>query len=1034
MVKRILSQNTFGVVGTRRANPSSKLVLNGGNGKMQAIQYDRATTSNNIYLSEIGYDGTVTVLSSVAAPFVFTDVVAAAFQTAGDIALVAVGPADSSTRGNIRYIKYTRSTNSWGAWENVPGSDGSTYALAVDVCVGEIGDVLVTWNDAKRAFFSILFNRVMLAVKKASDGTWFNSVISDDNSTSGSGGSSGTIGGARANAISIASLGTNRPSFRDYVIYYGCGFLQDGDYGVTGYKVRLAYDYSTIQKGAIESQLMRGEANSGGDTGSNAIAQQLGERVIRIYRIGNGSKFAVAIMHGSVNYKVGILVNQITGSGTEFNVTSIMPLKTSTLPQGGGNFNAISAFFDSFFTDRHRASPGAVAFTGFKNPGNSNLVIKNVTFRFTDDNYTNGEFSSPHEYGIPSGLSSLYGIHSLGDRNVDASKVPILVESYSAFNTTAVNAWEIMWADLGVPQAVGGTVAQPIKSTNPADGSVVPTAHPTVTSQVDLDTNSGQSKYKVHVQFAKNTGFTTSLIDWYPGNSDWGYVAGTLSGPSVPLSATLPNAYTLTNGTWYMRARLVDEYSSFGPWTGTRELTVGHPPQAGPPFSPINAVEWIPSGSNSLLNFDWEFTDTSPTDSQTAFQVRVYDAATNSLIHESGKVLSTASQYQITITSAQKDVQLYWQVKLWDTDDVAGTFSAPTYFLVSTPPVVTVDSPTSGSVLPTGVPTISGNIDVSGGRDVKEYTVSITQGGVPIWSVRRVGPFPDGYVFAEKVPQGYLQDEQSYTLQVSAIEAGGLQSTSGMIPFSVDWIPPAGPDDITADLSHYNTDGEGYVLVEWGDESREAPNFVGWNVYRKSDLLNTDSGVVIEEGQLVLIHQERAVGNSYQHQDYFAPSGYKTTYYVTQVVNRDGQDIESDKLFWVMTVPQSDGYWLLAPSDFEGEDEAFKLSNVTGDNFTHEREESEIVVIGVGRTFQKGQDLGVKGTLDAQLRHTNGTTARQKKLKIEQLTDSGARLWLRNPFGDIYPVNVSALAITRIAGVGTSEFCDIQIPYAEVGR
>jgi hypothetical protein len=131
-------------------------------------------------------------------------------------------------------------------------------------------------------------------------------------------------------------------------------------------------------------------------------------------------------------------------------------------------------------------------------------------------------------------------------------------------------------------------------------------------------------------------------------------------------------------------------------------------------------------------------------------------------------------------------------------------------------------------------------------------------------------------------------------------------------------------------------------------------------------------------------------------------------------------------------VPQSDGYWLIEPSSDNIGADAFKLSIVTGDSFSDEQEESEFTVIGRGRIVNKGQRLGYKGTLDVQLRDTGGTTARQKRLRLVNLQQTPRQLWLRNPFGDIFRVNISAMSIGRIAGVGSSEFCDVSIPYSEV--
>jgi hypothetical protein len=88
--------------------------------------------------------------------------------------------------------------------------------------------------------------------------------------------------------------------------------------------------------------------------------------------------------------------------------------------------------------------------------------------------------------------------------------------------------------------------------------------------------------------------------------------------------------------------------------------------------------------------------------------------------------------------------------------------------------------------------------------------------------------------------------------------------------------------------------------------------------------------------------------------------------------------------------------------------------------------------MGRGRLVNKGQYLGPKGSLDVRLRSTGLLTARQKRLRVLAIQQEVGDLFLRNPFGDVWSVNMSNMAVSRIAGVGSSEFCDVTIPYAEV--
>jgi hypothetical protein len=62
-----------------------------------------------------------------------------------------------------------------------------------------------------------------------------------------------------------------------------------------------------------------------------------------------------------------------------------------------------------------------------------------------------------------------------------------------------------------------------------------------------------------------------------------------------------------------------------------------------------------------------------------------------------------------------------------------------------------------------------------------------------------------------------------------------------------------------------------------------------------------------------------------------------------------------------------------------------------------------------------------------------GKTARQKRLDLLDFQSRNAPLYLRNPFGDVWKVNVSAMQVGRLSGVGVREFVDVQIPYSQVG-
>jgi hypothetical protein len=154
-----------------------------------------------------------------------------------------------------------------------------------------------------------------------------------------------------------------------------------------------------------------------------------------------------------------------------------------------------------------------------------------------------------------------------------------------------------------------------------------------------------------------------------------------------------------------------------------------------------------------------------------------------------------------------------------------------------------------------------------------------------------------------------------------------------------------------------------------------------------------------------------------------------------QMVDHFGDQITSAFSAGVTVTPKSEGYWFIVPNNDTSIPDAFKLSNVTRDSYNDEYEETFMTIIDGGRKQEIGQHLGPSGTLTAQLRDSAGQSARQKKRRLEVMKEQGVtNLYMRTPFGDLYRVGVSNLGVERIAGVGTSEFVDVTIPYMEVGE
>lgn len=587
-------------------------------------------------------------------------------------------------------------------------------------------------------------------------------------------------------------------------------------------------------------------------------------------------------------------------------------------------------------------------------------------------------------------------------------------------NPSVLNAYMYKEA---VPSLSGGNISR----LEPVDGSANNIANPDLRVGARIGLTNSPSLYRPQYELARDSTFTTSLIQFTPAASFFKRLDSTSgTNSAVWYAPRLPSGYSLAKATWYIRARLVDYFGNVGAWSATQSFGVGHPPKANAIMPKNGIFNW----HGGEVTFAWGFSDPSPTDTQTAYNVTASDASTGAVLYTSGKIASSVKYHTTTLAGTIKNKDVEWSVIVYDSEDTPSTPSAPVNFRLSDPPTVTITTPASNVVIGTSMPTINFGINTFEGRRIKEYSILVTQGAELIWSKRLVTDAASGATFGVKMDQGHLRNEQFYSVQVLTTDDGGLQGQSLVIPFSTSWVVPASPTGQVANPSAYNTDGLGYVDIVWADTARDA-DFIAWHVSRKSDMID-DYGVVVSEGEWVPVGSIYEIATSYSFKDYYAPSNYITQYSVVQSINRAGQDIDSNPALTPLIIPQSDGYWLIEPTVAGDAASAYKLSNVTGESFTPEQEEAAIVVIGRGRVVNKGQRLGRTGTLDAQLRNTDGTSARQKRMRLEQIQENPRQLFLRNPFGDIFQVSVSDMTITRIAGVGKAEFVDVSIPYSEV--
>ncbi len=368
-------------------------------------------------------------------------------------------------------------------------------------------------------------------------------------------------------------------------------------------------------------------------------------------------------------------------------------------------------------------------------------------------------------------------------------------------------------------------------------------------------------------------------------------------------------------------------------------------------------------------------------------------------------------------------------------DDVVGPYSPYGLFTIRDAPTIVVNNPAVGVNVTTALPTVQFVPSVGTGRVLVKYRLIISQGNTSVFDSSWVyaptsAGWASGTVLDYSKPVSVLDNNQDYTYQFRVVDNTGLEGRISVAAHTT-WVVPSAPDTVTVNLTPYNTEDQGYALVQWTEASPDA-DFRAWVVLRRDRLVDPITLVDLEVGpynELTRLFDPLVM----EYKDFYAPSGYSVDYQVIQLVDRFGDQIPSAPTS-ATALPRSDGYWFIIPENESSIPDAFRLSNVTADSYTDEYEKSMFTVIDGGRKVDQGQHLGLAGTLTAQLRDSAGQSARQKKHRLELMkSQSTVILHMRTPFGDLYRVYVNDLQISRIAGVGSSEFCDVQVAYMEVG-
>lgn len=540
---------------------------------------------------------------------------------------------------------------------------------------------------------------------------------------------------------------------------------------------------------------------------------------------------------------------------------------------------------------------------------------------------------------------------------------------------------------------------------SPAPTSVTPNGGTVTTDRPILGCRlpvGAWSTVRAQWQLATDAGFTTNVRLVAEPVTD--LKSGEVNGNGVLTSEVVDAAGELFQGTWYVRARALDRLGLPGTWSSSVSFTVAHAPfTAG--HSPTDGAS-RDFGGSGLTGVSWAFGDPSPYDLQTAYQIIVERNSDGLELYNSGKTVSTARSETISVSGTYKDVLLRWRVRVWDSDDVVGSYSANQQFYMRDAPTVTLVYPDPVELeINTPAPTVQWTFAASSGRTQLAYRVIFrSSDGLEIL---HDSLWQSGTDTSYVIPAPLFENGETYGLTLQVRDSVLLEGTE-VVSVDAAWDPPQSPA-FTVEATAYDTLGK--VTLAWTNAELDGL-FNEYLVYRR------------KQGDTLWTELYRTATNqaNYTFEDYSAGANQTWQYAVVQSAERFGVPIES--VYEPADTPLVGTiYWLISESQ---PSLSVPLPQVTADSFTDEYEEGEIPLIGRGRRVEVGTHFGYRGQLTANVWGSDLIA------RVEALKALREPLLLRNPFGGVWMVHASNVSVERIPGVGVNEYATLTIPYVEV--
>lgn len=208
-----------------------------------------------------------------------------------------------------------------------------------------------------------------------------------------------------------------------------------------------------------------------------------------------------------------------------------------------------------------------------------------------------------------------------------------------------------------------------------------------------------------------------------------------------------------------------------------------------------NAPTLTPRSNFDATNaaaFSWTFSDPNPGDTQSAYELEIYDTSDNSLDHDTGKVVSGTSSANVTGGTLTNGKSYQWRVRTWDAADAEGAWSSFGTFSTAAGGTVTITDPAMDNPADviTDSYTVEWSFSAAGGATQSERRVKVvaTAAGTTLLDTGFQATTDNTYQVT-----GMLSDVE-YRVEVTVVDTSAVTSNTGTRLITPSYGSPEAPE------------------------------------------------------------------------------------------------------------------------------------------------------------------------------------------------------------------------------------------------